>query len=72
MDDADRVTQQDAQAMERFERSRGGVAVSAPSHTVHCLGCGDVIARKRLQAVPTTRRCMRCQQQLEKMTGGME
>ena len=65
MDDADRVTRQDAQAMERFERSRSGPAVAAPSHPVHCLGCGDAIARARLQAVPTTRRCMRCQQQLE-------
>lgn len=72
MDDADRVTQQDAQAMERFERSRSGMAVAAPSHPVHCLNCGEVIANKRLQAVPTTRRCMRCQLQLEKMTGGME
>jgi RNA polymerase-binding transcription factor len=43
------------QALDRLEEGTYG----------HCVHCGEVIPRKRLQAVPWARYCIDCQEQVE-------
>jgi phage/conjugal plasmid C-4 type zinc finger TraR family protein len=65
IDDAEMAAHIDALAMERFEASRAGTSAAAPSHAVHCIGCGVEIPAARLWVMPAARRCVRCQAQLE-------
>lgn len=65
IDDAEMAAHIDALAMERFEASRAGASVAAPSHPVSCTGCGVEIPAERLRVMPSARRCVRCQAQLE-------
>ncbi|MBL8260918.1 MAG: TraR/DksA C4-type zinc finger protein [Xanthomonadaceae bacterium] len=65
IDDAEMAAHIDALAMERFESSRVVPNVAAPLQPLSCIGCGVDIPAERLRAVPSAKRCVRCQAQLE-------
>lgn len=48
-----------AEALERFESGEFGI----------CIECGEAIKLKRLDAVPWTRYCRDCQEEMEKEAG---
>lgn len=65
IDDADQAASIDARAMERFEAARVAPCAAAPLQPVACIGCGAQIPADRLRVLPSARRCVRCQAQLE-------
>lgn len=69
IDAADHAAHIDEMAMERFIQSRGGTPAAATPHPAPCADCGGTIPPARLHAVPTTRRCVRCQTITETLGG---
>jgi len=52
------------------EREAGIAAARKPlkqTGTLNCVGCGDEIEAERRAALPSARRCVDCQERLEKL-----
>ncbi len=70
-DHADKAAEDEARAMELFQRQRQALHI-APDNAfarvsgINCVDCGEVIPDARLRAVPRTLRCAVCAAEVER------